>query len=490
VRFSIQVLLGTLLCVCVSAAQAGMQKSAWTDTASMPLAKPTGTDSLSVPMPSRALNIAVIRSLKKPVGRLQPSAPTFWTGDFLTGDWSGVRSTWMDKGVELMFVWYNDVYANVSGGAQTGAVYYGVGITSFDVYAKRAGLWENGQLHLTTALTTGRSLAYEYIGSINATEYYDNAFADGMKLFEAWYEQTFLEKALAVRVGMIYPYVQFGALSSAGFFQNGAFQTPSFLGSRFNGTLGTGFATSFIGAPLAVQARFMPHPSWQFMAQIQDGYVDPSGGYAVLNRHGVNPRIKSSEGAEILLQTNYLWNQTPGTTGLPGMLSAGMQVHSSAFADLHMNTSGQSLALAGGTPRSVSGNMLWYVLGEHTLGRFADGRRSVTAFAKVTKAVESVNPVSLSLAAGLTFSGPIPSRPGDALSIGYARSKVARPLADLAKDSGNDAVSAESVFEVNYSGMFAPWLLARPCMQWIHNPGGSDAVGDAFVFGLTTGISI
>jgi porin len=478
--------LAALLCVCVAAPVA----AAVTDSAGVMNMPRPGEDSLASTVPSHALNISVLRSLKKPVPWFQPASPTLMTRDFLTGDWGGIRSTWMHSGVETMAAWYNEAYANLRGGRRTGAVYYGVGIASFDVHSAAAGLWPSGQFHATVALTSGRSLASEYVGSVNATSYYDNAAVDGLKLFELWYEHRFMQDVLSVRAGMIYPFVLFGALAAAGPFQNGAFQAPSFLGSSMNRATGRGFTTAFVAAPLAIQLRYLLSPDWQILAQIQDGFVDPSGGLGLRNEHGINPHLSMIEGAEILAQVTYRTEWRRAAHTLPGNFSFGLQAHTATFSDLSGGTQGRSLASEGGAPASTVGNFYAYLIGEQTLARIQDGLTGVTVFAKVCAGPASVNPVSSSIAAGLRIDAPFASRPRDSFGIGLAISRFSDRFAQLFADAEREAPTHESVLEMQYSALLAPWLLVRPCVQWIFRPGGVAQTGDALVFGITTGLSV
>jgi len=43
---------------------------------------------------------------------------------------------------------------------------------------------------------------------------------------------------------------------------------------------------------------------------------------------------------------------------------------------------------------------------------------------------------------------------------------------------------AETAFELYYKRQVAPWLVLKPDVQYIANPGGDPAVDDAFVVSL------
>ena len=45
---------------------------------------------------------------------------------------------------------------------------------------------------------------------------------------------------------------------------------------------------------------------------------------------------------------------------------------------------------------------------------------------------------------------------------------------------------AEYNIEVNYSNYVTPWLMLRPVVQYVIQPGATDKVDNALVLGLTT----
>ena len=47
----------------------------------------------------------------------------------------------------------------------------------------------------------------------------------------------------------------------------------------------------------------------------------------------------------------------------------------------------------------------------------------------------------------------------------------------------------ESNAEIDYNLQIAPWLSARPNVQYIINPGGAGKIPNAFVSGLYTGVT-
>lgn len=451
------------------------------------------------PKMSRALNLRCLRAFKKPVFRPMGNPDDLMTRDFLTGEWGGARTWLWDNGVELVLAYIADAFVNTGGvndaffasngtEPRSGTATFSIAIASIDLHTGAMGLWDGGFLHLTTAATSGASVAYEYIGALNPAYYYSNAFADYFKVFELFYEQKFDQNRIAVRVGQIYPYVLVGACPVSCTLMNGSFHYPTFIGSNFNGTTGNGLGPAFIAATVGVQARYTPDSQWMFIAHVMDGYADPSGGYFVDNHHGINPSLKSAEGAEVILQASYKANQTKDALGLPGTFTAGTQIHTGTFGHKYEDINGQPIALTGDSAARVSGNYELYFIAEQTLWKTAGNSKSISAFAKLTLAPESVNLTSFQTAWGVSYAGIIPGRNLDALTLGYSYSKFSDDFRRTMLLYNAEATH-ESVVELSYTAQVSPWLLFRPSLQWIHNPFGNSIGEDPVLVGLSTRVS-
>jgi porin len=448
---------------------------------------------------SRALNLYCLRAFKKPTFLPMGDQNDIWTRDFLTGEWGGVRTWLWDHGVELVFAYIVDAFNNIGGrndaffaanpdGPKNGTSTFSIGIGSIDLFTGPMGLWDGGFIHLTTAVTSGSSISYEYVGSLNPGYYYNNAFADYYKVFEFFYEQKFDQNKIAVRVGQIYPYVLVGACPVSCNLLNGSFHYPTFIGSSFNGEYGNGLGPGFIAATVGVQVRYTPNRRWMFIAHVMDGYADPSGGYFINNSHGINPSLGGGEGSEIILQASYKANQIKGDPGLPGTFTAGTQIHTGTFAHKYENDQGRPRITHGGNPKLIDGNYELYFIGEQTLWQTGGKSKSISAFSKVTLAPENINLISFQSAWGISYKGLIPERKLDALTLGYSYSRFSDDFRRSMLEIGSDAVY-ESVVELSYTASVTPWLLLRPTMQWVHNPFGLQVGEDPFVLGLSTRVS-
>jgi porin len=84
--------------------------------------------------------------------------PDFWHRETMTGDWSGTRSQWKEKGVELEFMLTQFAQGVASGGIHEGSVYNGKFQTVFEFdFGKLAG-WNNWSAEVRTETRFGGPL--------------------------------------------------------------------------------------------------------------------------------------------------------------------------------------------------------------------------------------------------------------------------------------------------------------------------------------------
>jgi porin len=97
--------------------------------------------------------------------------------------------------------------------------------------------------------------------------------------------------------------------------------------------------------------------------------------------------------------------------------------------------------------------------------------------------------VSFYVDGGLGYTGLIPGRNQDTLTLGVAYTKISDDAADH---------DQETLIELNYLAQVTPWLTVQPDIQYIVHPGGlvpnpNDPSGgttkDAFVLGIRTTIA-
>ena len=80
------------------------------------------------------------------------------------------------------------------------------------------------------------------------------------------------------------------------------------------------------------------------------------------------------------------------------------------------------------------------------------------------------------ISGGMQYTGLLPEREEDKLGIGFAYGNT--------NDKGAFSANYENVVEAYYNAELTPWLRVTPDVQWVSNPGGADAGGDALICGL------
>jgi porin len=124
--------------------------------------------------------------------------------------------------------------------------------------------------------------------------------------------------------------------------------------------------------------------------------------------------------------------------------------------------------------------MVWREPGE-------DSTQGLGLFFRAGLSPQDRSAYELALDGGLHYQGLIPGRDQDALGLGVAYVQISDDLIRAQKASGAAAISDyELALEVTYQFVVQPWWAIQPDFQWVHHPGGSDALSDAFVLGLRT----
>ncbi|MDX2244218.1 MAG: carbohydrate porin [Leptolyngbyaceae cyanobacterium bins.302] len=458
------------------------------------------------PPPSDALNLPVLRSLKKPTGRkvldtgvaiagIRPkdTSENFWTRDFFTGNWGGSRDRDLRRGIDLYLALFSDVYSNVGGGKSQNTAFNNVVLAGFDLYTSKLGWWREGQIHVTAVDIRGVSVGRDYAGSLSST-YFVDPIKRGARLFEVWYGQKFGNTSqYELRVGKIFPFVRIAASQITGIFTNTAFQYPTYLGVSPN----TGMSTPFASSPLGVQFSYTPGPQWLFIGQLQDGFDDPTGGSA--NQDGLNTGISAREGIEGIFEAVYRPNQERGSTGLPGFYRLGFQFHSGVFRSQSKNVNGLSRALFGGDRQEDVGNYAIYFMADQMVFRESPNPRDRTQglnvfFKSVVTPKQDINTISLNITGGLAYEGLIPGRDRDVLGLGVSYSRFSDGIRTFDRETRRlnpttPIRDAETVLELVYVAEITPWWYLIGSVQRIFQPNGNSTIPDATVLGISSRIA-
>ncbi|MDI1247681.1 MAG: carbohydrate porin [Lacunisphaera sp.] len=366
-----------------------------------------------------------------------------------------------------------------SGGLQRGSVYRGLLEAVMDAdLARVVGAPVGTCLHASGLLPHGGDLSGSHLGDLQGAS--NLAAYDHPLLYELWLEGAFSDGRMIVRAGRLVADTDFAVTASGASFLNSSFGWPAFISANTRNT-GPAFARSALG----VFAELQLTRTVRIQAGVYDGDTfDDAGGDPARHPNGLRVSLSRDQGlfvvTEIILETEA----GPAAARRPGSLRLGMWWHTADFAELatpariHAGNHGVWL---------VAEQMLWRESGPGDESTVPQG---LTAFVRIGRSPDDRNLLSHAADAGLSYTGLIPGRDTDTLGLGVAWARVSAGARRAERQVDAAVISdGEWVVELTYGlALGDRWLLV-PDLQYIRHPGGSAAVGDAWVVGLRTRVT-
>ena len=292
---------------------------------------------------------------------------------------------------------------------------------------------------------------------------------ESTRLYACWVEAHC--GAWSLRAGTLLADEEFAGSEVGGIFLNSAFGWPAFISAN---TVNTGPAF-YVAAPgLRLEHLVVPGLTWRIGLYDGDTFDSASGDPAV-NRHGLHYQLGGEQGWFIVTELAY------APEGRPTRLKAGAWHHTAMFADQYFDEAGQPFALSGQAPREHPGNSGGYLALEHTLVGESGKPDYVEFFARLGTAPGDRSTLTAVLDTGIAWTGPLSARPVDVLALGFVHAQFGRHLAHTAHllDPTGAPVDAEQVIEASYTFPLNDHFSCKADAQYIRQPGGSRAYGDA-----------
>ena len=440
-----------------------------------------------------------------------PSVNTgFWERPTLLGDLGGLRTRLSAAGITVSLVEQSDIHGNTTGGFKQGATYNGLTTLTVQLNTERAGLWAGGLFNVSGLQIHGRNLSQYYLGSLQTSSGIEAA--PSTRLWEIWYQHSFLDGAFDVKLGQQSIDQEFMTSANGAIFVNTMMGWP-LLPSVDLYAGGPAYPLSSLG----VRFRGTPAENITLLAGVfQDN--PPGGPFANdsqlrgSTRWGGNFNLRT--GALFIAEAQYALNQplspgapadAPKPTGLPSSFKLGAWYDTADFPDQRLDTTGGLLASAAsnGMPKSRAGNFSIYGLADQGIWRPApDSPMLVSLFARAMGSTGDRNLVNFSVNGGVTIKALIPGRDDDTLGLGFGVGTIGSSARqfdrDLAAISGPRPIrSNESFIELTYQAQVAPWLQVQPDFQYVIRPAGgvpnpynsARRLGDEAVFGVRSSIT-
>lgn len=396
----------------------------------------------------------------------------------LLGDWGGVRSRLQDAGIAVSARYTSESAYNFNGGVRD--LWRETG--QFDVSAqadmeKLAGI-KGGRMQATVTYRRGRDLGAD--ANLGVLQQVQEVYGRGQtwRLTQFWYEQSFADGRVALKLGRDAPGQDFAAFSCD--FQN----------------------LSFCGAPPGnlVGDYWYNWPVSQWAARLKVNFAN--GGFAQVGAYEVNPKnlrkdflsFRFHGATGVLVPAEVGWTGTSARTGRVSSVRLGGWYSTADGDDVLLDVTRQPRLLTGLDPLERSSRYGAWLLAQHQLtGRAQDGKpvSGLSVYLNVTQADRRTATTDNQVALGLFYKGVFARLPQDVLGVGFARTNVnARAARSGLLPTGPDGLDAEYAGEVYYSLHPFSWLELRPNVQLVNQPGGRKHVPNVGILGLKAALTL
>ena len=375
----------------------------------------------------------------------------------LLGDWGGMRTRLVDRGVQFDFQYVSDTLWGFKS-QQTPFASWNRFRATVDIdFGTLAGL-DGWYFHATGLAQGGGNLGLD-LGLLTGPS--GLVSANTTRLDSWWIEKRWLDERIAVRVGQF---------AGQDFYGNAQFGS-SFIIAPLNyalGNLSTTLETFNPFATPAAEIRIAPIDHFYLKSMVMAGDPSPS----TSNPTGLVPQFRGSPvvASEIGFTPGRNATSAPvddveSRKGYSGLYQFGAAYNPAAFT-------------APLSPTPMSGNYLLYWKASQALWRVDPKEaRGLDATFALDWSPPNVNRNFMQLTAGLRFNEPLPLGFHNTMSLGYVRNSLSPDFlpADLA------AWQTEHGIEFNVLLGYGPFAV-QPVFQYYANVGGMG--GDAFVGGF------
>jgi porin len=379
--------------------------------------------------------------------------------DNATGDWWRSRPIISDRGIDFTATYTAQVWGNVTGGLEQNAAYFGLLQFGLDIDLEKVVGWKGASFNTTWIWMMGDQITTPFVGSNFAVSGIEAP--RGFRALDLWLQQKFFGDKLTLRAGMFNADRDFTLSEYSAFFLNSAFGWPVVYDGRSGGEPSYPYATP------GLYAAWQPAEGWIFQTAVMQGaaYSQNANFYWNINR---------ADGLMFLGESIYSWRKAelPGTAKLGAVFQAG---------DLDVAGSEGEYAWGGVFYYAILDQSL-YVEPESTedtpqgLGGFLRGGFS---------APQRSSSLGFFAQSGLVYDGLLPGRDDDSIGLAFGWNQESHGEASTLTGSNR---GLEMVFEVSYQAQLSPWLSVQPDLQYIIQPGGSTAIPNALVIGVSVGL--
>jgi porin len=407
------------------------------------------------------------------------TGPSFWGQTNLLGDpWHA--HDWLERyGLSPTLTLATETLRNTSGGYELSTHLQAEAVITLGLDTKKAFGWNGGQFFVSGLAIAGSGISIDGVGSLTSISSIEAERS--LRLFELWYDQTFLHGTVSIRLGQLAADQEFLLTSTGSVFLNADFGWPTLPAIDLPGG-----GPSYPLATPGVRLKISPANGVALLFGIYNGnaapdaFSDPQLG----NSSGTNFRLNG--GLFGIAEAQWTGSLHAFGLALPGTYKVGGWWNGNTFLDQHRDANGLSLADINSTgfPALRRNDWSGYVSADQMLWRRADQSvGGLSAFLRVMGAPDDRNEVSVEIDGGFAWRGLFPSRPDDTFGIGFGWFKISQAARALDREIAALGIrrpvrSAEGMIEGTYQASLTPWLQVQPDVQYIVRPGGGVPGGD------------
>jgi porin len=385
-----------------------------------------------------------------------------WTRwDLATGDWNRNRPLLEEEGLKFIATYTSQTWGNVTGGKQRGATYSGVLQFGTEIDLGQLVGWEGASFNTTWLWIYGGNATTSLTGGLFPSSGIEAP--NGFRALDLWLQQKLFREVLTLRAGLFNADRDFTISQGAQLFLNSGFGWPLLYDGQLGGPPAYPFA-----AP-GVYAALEPGGGWKFQAAAMQGEAWPPG----QNPTGFYWRLDPGTGFLFLGEAQYAWDRAPatGAVKLGAILGTGEDD----------NVKGTGTSWGSSFLYGILDQMLWREPGASDTPPQGLALFNRTMFTG-TPASQTIG---MLFNAGFTWTGPFEGRDQDAAGLALLWTRL---TPDEAAQLGGTNRGHEFVIEATYELQLTPWFEVQPDLQFIIQPGGSTALANALVIGLSATI--
>jgi porin len=387
-------------------------------------------------------------------------------------DPGGARSRLANHGITFGLNYIGEVWGNPSGGIKQSTHYIGLLEGVVEVDMEKAIGWHGLSFFTNLYWIHGSSITASNIGSLMPVSFIEALPAT--RVFEFYLDQKLFDDKVSIRFGQLAADAEFLVSEGGGLFINGTWGWPSIAAEDLPGG-----GPAYPLATPGVRLGLYPTENTALLVALYNG--DPAPPCAaddpqICNKHGFEWEFTNKPLLFAELQHSY----HQGAGQLPGTIKIGGWNHFGNFETLR-----EPVGIIDGDYGlyAIIDQMIYRLPGE-------GDPKGVSIFGTIAGAPSNRNLVDFYFDVGLTFSGMISHRPNDTFGIALGYTGISDDAVTQLRADGEPATSDyEAVLELVYNAEIVPGLIVSPDFQYFWNPGATEPIPDAAVFGLRTVIS-